>query len=216
MATFADLLFRTVDGVFAVDAKQRIIFWNPACAQLLGVSGEQALGRTCSEVIQGTDPLGQPFCGAGCCVARLARRDSGPKTFPLKVRDGNGQELRLSVSIVLVPRRGEDDWTCVHLLHCGEAPDMLDALEYAARQARPTNGGKADGRCPLSTAVSPLTAREGEILRLLAEGLSVRLISQLLSIGAVTVRNHIQHIEVKLGVHSQVEAVAYAYRHNMV
>jgi DNA-binding NarL/FixJ family response regulator len=32
----------------------------------------------------------------------------------------------------------------------------------------------------------------------------------------VTVRNHIQHLISKLGLHSQIEAVAYAYRNNLV
>jgi DNA-binding CsgD family transcriptional regulator len=40
--------------------------------------------------------------------------------------------------------------------------------------------------------------------------------SQLLNISPVTVRNHIRHIEVKLDVHSKLEAVVYAYRHNLI
>jgi len=35
-------------------------------------------------------------------------------------------------------------------------------------------------------------------------------------ISMVTVRNHVQHIEATLAVHSQAEVVAYAYRHNLV
>lgn len=217
MANLADLLFRTVDGVFAVDAKQKIIFWNIGCAQLLGIPSNEAQGRSCSEVVRGKDPAGQPFCGGGCCVARLTQGRNAPGTFPLRVRDGQGKELRLSVSIVLVPSRRQDLWTCVHLLHRGEAADTLDVLEYNASQSRPTDNCNSDKHGRSFPAVtSSLTAREEEILQLLAEGLAVLVISKLLNISPVTVRNHLQHIQAKLGVHSQVETVAYAYRHNLV
>ncbi len=217
MANLADLLFRAVDGVFAVDAKQKIIFWNPACAQLLGTPCNKALGRPCSQVVRGRDPTGQPFCGGGCCVTRMNRGEDAPATFPLRVHDGDGNEMRLSVNIVLVPSPREDKWTCVHLLHRGEV-DTLDVLdEYNTLQGRATSYHNYDKDSRLSPAhLSLLTAREEEILQLLAEGLAVSVISQLLNISRVTVRNHLQHIQSKLGVHSQVETVAYAYRHNLV
>lgn len=211
MPNLADLLFRAVDGVFAVDAGQRIIYWNPACEQLLGIPVQEALGRPCSEVVRGKDPRGQPFCGGGCC-ANLMKGWNGPKVFPLRARDSEGSELRLSVSIVLVPSRHEDQWTCVHLLHRGDAADTLEMLEYSVprrRVATKRDGGAQD-------RISTLTPREQEILQLLAEGLHITTIAQLLNVSRVTVRNHVQHIESKLGVHSQSETVAYAYRHNLV
>jgi len=217
VTNIADLLFRAVDGVFAVNAQQKIIFWNPGCAQLLGLPGNEALGRQCSEAIRGKDASGQPFCGGGCCMTRINRGENVPGTFPLRVRTGDGKELRLTVTIVLVPSRRKDRWTCVHLLHRGEATDSLDVLKYDSTPGQPAskhNPG-SDGRSPPPT-ISPLTAREEEILQLLAEGLSVSVMSQLLNISPVTVRNHLQHIQAKLGVHSQVETVAYAYRHNLV
>ena len=54
------------------------------------------------------------------------------------------------------------------------------------------------------------------ILHLLAEGHASSVISRQLCISLVTVRNHVQHLIGKLGVHSQLEAVAYAYRHNLI
>ena len=60
-----------------------------------------------------------------------------------------------------------------------------------------------------------LTAREQQILQLLAEGLAATAISRQLYISRATVRNHTQHILAKLGLHSKLEAVAYAYRHGL-
>ncbi|MBI2289777.1 MAG: response regulator transcription factor [Betaproteobacteria bacterium] len=61
-----------------------------------------------------------------------------------------------------------------------------------------------------------LTAREQQILQLLAEGRTATAISGQLYISRATVRNHTQHILAKLGLHSKLEAVAYAYRHGLI
>jgi DNA-binding NarL/FixJ family response regulator len=82
-------------------------------------------------------------------------------------------------------------------------------------EAPPRNNGGGRDRAD-SGVGSPLTPRQQEIVELLAEGKSATVISQELDIRLVTVRNHIQHIQAKLGVHSQAETVAYAYRHNLV
>ena len=64
--------------------------------------------------------------------------------------------------------------------------------------------------------VCALTPREQQILLLLTEGLTATAISGRLYISRATVRNHIQHILAKLGLHSKLEAVAYAYRRGLI
>jgi DNA-binding NarL/FixJ family response regulator len=56
-----------------------------------------------------------------------------------------------------------------------------------------------------------LTAREAEVLRLLAGGARTADIAVELVIRPKTVANHVQHILGKLGVHTQAQAVARAY-----
>jgi DNA-binding NarL/FixJ family response regulator len=58
----------------------------------------------------------------------------------------------------------------------------------------------------------PLTAREAEVLALVAQGLSQKQVAQKLSISRKTVGTHMSHIFEKLRVHSQGQAVAAAYR----
>jgi two-component system nitrate/nitrite response regulator NarL len=58
-----------------------------------------------------------------------------------------------------------------------------------------------------------LTPREREILRLLAAGASTRAMAERLRVSVPTVRNHVQNLLGKLGVHSRLEAAAYAMRH---
>ena len=62
----------------------------------------------------------------------------------------------------------------------------------------------------------PLTARESEILGLLARGLTQREIAATLLISANTVGHHIEHVISKLGVHSRTQAVAAGYRSGLV
>lgn len=58
--------------------------------------------------------------------------------------------------------------------------------------------------------VEPLSARENEVLQLLAEGLSNKAIARKLVITDETVKKHLKNIYGKLGVHSRTEALARA------
>jgi DNA-binding NarL/FixJ family response regulator len=60
--------------------------------------------------------------------------------------------------------------------------------------------------------LEPLTARELEVLQLLAEGASTTQASDQLGISSATLRAHVQAILRKLGAHSRLEAVAEAAR----
>jgi DNA-binding NarL/FixJ family response regulator len=61
-----------------------------------------------------------------------------------------------------------------------------------------------------------LTQREREVLQLLAQGMTQKLIANELYISTKTVATHIQRILTKLGVHSRAEAVAQAFRLGLV
>lgn len=63
---------------------------------------------------------------------------------------------------------------------------------------------------------SPLTAREVEVLRLLATGRTDAEIAAALSISRRTVAAHVQHIYDKLDVSSRAEAAVWAARHSLV
>ena len=94
-------------------------------------------------------------------------------------------------------------------LHARPLEDALDALARAARltAARPAEAGGE----PQTDGLG-LTAREAEVLGLLAEGLTNREIAQRLFISPKTVNTHVGHIFDKLDVHSRVEAAGRAQR----
>ena len=61
-----------------------------------------------------------------------------------------------------------------------------------------------------------LTARQREVLELIAAGQPAKVVAQRLRIAEVTVRNHIRAILLELGCHSQLEAVAEARRRRLL
>jgi two-component system OmpR family response regulator len=70
---------------------------------------------------------------------------------------------------------------------------------------------------PVAAAVAHrLTTRELEVLRLLAEGLGQDEIAERLFISTKTVATHIDHVLGKLGVRSRAQAVALAFRDQLV
>jgi DNA-binding NarL/FixJ family response regulator len=72
----------------------------------------------------------------------------------------------------------------------------------------------ADPQC--SSVRNSLSARQKEVLELLAEGLPAKVIATRLGLTEATVRTHIHAILVELGTHSQLEAVAKARRLQLV
>lgn len=61
-----------------------------------------------------------------------------------------------------------------------------------------------------------LTTRELEVLSLLTEGASSKEVARRLHVSQNTVRSHVQNILSKLGVHSRLEAAAFAVKYRLV
>ena len=77
------------------------------------------------------------------------------------------------------------------------------------------NSGERLGAVDASDYPDRLTAREVEVLRLLAQGKSNREIADALVISYNTVERHINHIFAKTGVANRVEAATYAHRRGL-
>ena len=72
-----------------------------------------------------------------------------------------------------------------------------------------------DTEINISNLIATLTPRENEILELLAEGQSNKLIAKNLGISDGTVKLHVKSILRKLEIHSRVEAAVIAVEHGL-
>ena len=82
-------------------------------------------------------------------------------------------------------------------------------------------GARLDARRALDVRRPPdlpagLTAREVEVLRLIAEGLTNNEIATTLHLSAKTVSRHLSNIFTKIGVGSRAAATAFAFAHDLV
>lgn len=94
-----------------------------------------------------------------------------------------------------------------------EAAPLITAMAAVARRGRiPTVPGEKKLRQPGSASWAGLTAREVEVLELVAAGHSNNQIAQALVISPKTVGTHVSHILTKLDVPSRAAAAAKAHR----
>lgn len=75
---------------------------------------------------------------------------------------------------------------------------------------------RPESALPPSSAVGHLTAREREVLVLMAHGLGNGEIARHLVIEVGTVKTHVSRVLMKLGAHDRAQAVAVAYRSRLV
>jgi DNA-binding NarL/FixJ family response regulator len=86
--------------------------------------------------------------------------------------------------------------------------EVIELLQLAGRRREETYEARR--------AIESLTPREREVLEALAEGLADKEISERLHVGIGTVRNHVVNIFNKIGVHSRLQALVFAVRHDLV
>jgi DNA-binding NarL/FixJ family response regulator len=109
------------------------------------------------------------------------------------------------------------------VLKSAERAKLIGALETAAQgesawtreELRRVTGALATPRLGQDIEV-PLTHRESEVLRQMAQGLTNKEIAKMLGISYETVKEHVQHILRKIGVSDRTQAAVWAVRKNLV
>ena len=202
-------LGRAGDGAFVIAADGRIVLWNRSAERILGYSARDVLGRPCCDVFIGSDDSGNRLCYQGCHVQTLVKMGEPIQSFDMHTRTKVGKPVWISVSILSTPPNGKAGPMTVHLFRDVTATKELLSLVHE-RLAAPAGGGERP------EAAGSLTRRELEVLRLMTEGLNTAGAAGRLHVSPATIRNHVQNIFGKLGVHSRLEAVAYSSKHRLL
>ncbi|MER6914583.1 response regulator transcription factor [Streptomyces sp. NPDC000594] len=101
----------------------------------------------------------------------------------------------------------------IRLVAEGDSLLFPAAVRRLAASYGEEHGGPADRAAPLRAA---LTEREGEVLRLMARGLSNAEIAARLVVGTETVKSHVSSVLAKLGARDRTQAVIIAYESGFV
>jgi DNA-binding CsgD family transcriptional regulator len=162
-------------------------------------------------------PLLNAMAAQGGGRVRLAEGDPGKALFAARRAWSLWQELdapyeaaRSRVVVALACRAlGDEDAARMELDAARQVFERLSAGPDLARVEALTGPAPA-------TAGGGLTAREVEVLRLVATGRTNRAIAAELFLSEKTVARHISNIFTKLGVSSRAAATAHAYQHGLV
>ncbi len=185
--------FDSGDALFAFDEKLRLVLWNVAAERVTGYRAQEVLGRSCWEVLRGTDEAGARVCRPSCRYARLMKLGATPSGPRLLMRTKSGARRRVSFSMLTVRDDGQPRYLHLIRLDDGAARDREEPAQ-----------------------VPELTGRQLEVLELAGAGLSGRAIAARLGIAETTVRNHLTLVAFKLDCSTRAQAVERARRLGLI
>ncbi len=186
----------------------------------LSVAGQAADGDEAVALVTATAPdvllmdVRMPRLGGIDATRAVCAGDPAPPVLILTTFDGDPdvlQALRAGASGYLLKRNPDDLPAAIRRVHEGEVwlDPAVAGHVLAALAALPQPGVP-------SSRVEVLTAREREVLALLAEGLSNAELAQRLFVGEGTIKTHMSRILFKTGCRDRAQATALAFTSGLV
>lgn len=203
------------DPVQVIDRDHRMVWCNTFTAEGRVWRAEDMIGRICHEkLFDRATPC--PDCPAGEVFA-TGRSRVQEKMFPLPDGSHRWREVHsypihgpdgrtafvVKIGFDITPQKREQ----------GRLEKYLAYLETSLQDAA---GDGPDRTVAEARERFGLTAREQEVLRLLAEGFTNLQMAKILAISPHTVKSHVVHVYDKLGVGDRAQAAVWAVRLKLV
>jgi two-component system nitrate/nitrite response regulator NarL len=190
---------------------ERVLQESPEFA-LVGTAGSAAAAVEQTQKLSADVALlDMAMSGAFSVAKQVARIAGAPKVVALGMPEDETQVL----SCAQIGIAG-------YVTRDGSVDDVIAAIKAAARgevHCSPKIAGSLFRRIAAlsserarGTSPSLLTAREAQILKLLQQGMSNKMISRALGIELPTVKNHVHSILAKLRIHRRAEAISLLYK----
>ena len=197
-------------GVVICDRRMRYKALNESVAEIHNVPIEAHLGHFCHEVIGGfaekVVPLWESVFSTGRPLPNLEVTGQLPKRsevgrwienlFPLM--DDRGRVAQVGCFVVEIP------------------PPFIPSTTVSSLAGEATSGNGHQISIRDGSRLTPLSPREREVVRLVAEGKSNKEISSLLAISVRTVETYRARLMLKLNATSIAQLVHYAIRNHII
>jgi PAS domain S-box-containing protein len=219
-----EFLEQTADAAFCVTGQGEICSWSAAAEKLFGYSSSEAIGKSCNRLLQGRGSLGAKGCNPEFYARQVADGATVPN-FDLEVRVRSGRRIWVDLSTLLFKDGRTHPRLVVHLARDitkrKQEEQLLHSMLQISKQIVAMSGGNGNGNGNGNGAghlvpVSRLSEQEQSILRRFSDGKNSSEIARALGITLQTLRNHLHHVNEKLGTHNRLQAVMHAMHRRLI
>lgn len=212
-----ELLEHSGDAAFVIAPDGRIRFWNAAAESLFGYSAAQALDQSCDQLLRGRNAVGAQVCRHDCQVRACGARGEVVPSFNLEVRLPNGERRWVNLSNIFYRDRRSGETWMVHLARdISEEKNREQMVESFLSLMHQLEMQPPAATPAAVEPAAPLSARQRQILRHLAQGKDAAAVASELGITPQSLRNHLHHINRKLNTHDRLGAVTQAQRQHLI
>jgi PAS domain S-box-containing protein len=219
-----EFLEQTADAAFCVTAQGEICSWSAAAEKLFGYSSSEAIGKSCYRLLLGRGSLGAKGCNPEFYARQVADGATVPN-FDLEVRVRSGRRIWVDLSTLIFKDGRTHPRLVVHLARDitkrKREEQLLHGMLQISKQIVAMSGGNGNGNGNGNgmghlVPVSCLSEQEQSILRRFSDGKNSSEIARSLGITLQTLRNHLHHVNEKLGTHNRLQAVMHAMHRNLI
>lgn len=206
---------RSSTAAIVTDSDNRVLECNEAALALLGYEkGHPEASANLFDLLEARDEVGNRLGEEPIPFLEMVEHGEPVNPFTVFIQKRSGDRVLVVMSVVAVLGGQPDETSLVYFLsprlQRRRADELIDRLLSA-------DGREVAGIALRGSQEQPdLTRRQGEVLGLLAEGKSHSEIAAELGISINTVHSHVREILRRLDVHSQVAAVARAWRDRLI